>query len=92
MKNLHPYQQHYHIQNVPDTGEVWALVYSDLQYLLHNVVKDEHAEDHLTAHDEVIPWGNVSNQLNCPDLVWRYCSTSGRKLNHQPKKQWHFVM
>lgn len=61
-------------------------MYPQFKNLLHNVVKDEDAEDHLTAKDEVIPGGDVSNQFDCPDLVGRDRSARCWKFNHQPEK------
>lgn len=80
------HQYNHYIQNVPDAFKVGELVYTQLQYLLHNVVKDEHAEDYLTADDEVIPRGDVPNQLHRSDLVGRNCSTSGWEFHHQSKE------
>lgn len=42
---------------------------SELKNLLHNVVEDEQAEHHLTANDEVVPVGDVTNQLHRSNLI-----------------------
>lgn len=58
-----------------------------LQNLLHHVVEDEHAEDRLTTQDEVVPAGDVAQQLDRSDLVGGNRSTCRWEFNHQTERQ-----
>lgn len=81
------YHYYNNIQYVPDAFEVGELVYTQLKDLLHDVVEDEHTEDHLAAEDEEVPVGDVANQSNRSDLVGRDRSTRRWELNHQPERR-----
>lgn len=58
-------------------------VYSDFQNFLHNVVDYKDTEDYLTAHDEVIPVGNITDQPYSTNLIGCNRPTSSWKFNHQ---------
>lgn len=77
-----PYHDDDDVQYVPDASEVGELVNAQLKDLLHHVVEDEHAEDHLTAEDEIIPGADVSNELDCPNLVGGDRSAGRGELDH----------
>lgn len=77
-----PYHDDNDVQYVPDAAEVGELVNTQLKDLLHHVVEDEYAEDHLTAEDEIIPGADVSNQLDCSNLVGGDRSAGRGELNH----------
>lgn len=61
-------------------------MYTQLKNLLHNIVEDEQTEDHLTAEDEVIPIGDISDQFDRSYLVGRDCSTGRWEFNYQPER------
>lgn len=80
------YQYDDNVQYIPDATEVGELVYAQLENLLDDIVEDEHTKDQLTAEDEVIPGGNVTNQPDCPYLVGRDRTAGRWEFNHQPEK------
>lgn len=81
-----PYHDDDDVQYVPDAAEVGELVNTQLEDLLHHVVEDEHAEDHLTAQDEIIPGADVPNQLDCSNLVGGDRPAGRGELNHKPER------
>lgn len=58
-------------------------MYTELEDLLHHVIEDEYAEDHLAAQDEIVPDRDVSDQLDRPYLVGRDRSSGCWEFNDQ---------
>ena len=74
------------VENIPETLEVFQLVFLNLQNLFDGVVDYEKDEDALTGHDEVVEGGDVTNQLDRAEGEGRYTTTSGWVFKHQSGK------
>ena len=72
------YRDHSHIQEVPDALEVQELMHPDLQDLLDDVVDDEGDEDQLAGQDEVVPGGDIAEELDGPERL-RVEDAAGRR-------------